>query len=668
MKSIQYRPYQQNDSIAIDTAFEEYKKVLYQLPTGGGKSVIIAGFVEKRKDKKILVLAHKRRLLTQMQGHMENIGQATGVMIAQREENLEANIVIASVRTAVKSKRLETLLAHDWDYVIIDEARHSRTGSYDTVLEAIEERHPMCKVFGVDATPYRKDKKRLDKHFEYLVVSEETVASLTEKGFLQSCKAIVTPIDKESLQEQVKEVANDYQQTALSEYMRQPKFIDYVVNQYKEYGEGRQNIVFAVDKAHARAVKVAFEAAGYTGKVEVIDSDMSVDAVEAVYTSFENKTTQILINIEMATEGVDLPSCGCITGARPTKSLTLYLQMGGRGTRPDGEHDYFILLDCCGWTDEFGTLASPKQWSLDPEVDPNNPRTKNKVVGKRKDGTYTEDLTEFIGEVVEMTPEEYITHLSGGMEIAKQANVTIEEKIEKLKGGIISLFSELLKKDWSGLGHSFDLGDKERPNLTLFRADSINENNNHYWVDKVVIKMSLKNTAEWYAELSSQHKRIPYMMLSKVCSVINAHWLDDKELNIFAGKVLGYLKQITTLEKSKINLDTFKEAAAKVKQEEWIKAVHHHAKTNGVFILPTKNYTSNFFKKDAYGNINELHVSQINGYHNKITIQIVKNVRNFAAKEGESRYHDIFEMQERTYVPGEKVMKILEEGNWVPVN
>lgn len=352
-------PYQLEDKKAIESAWNEYKSVIYQLPTGGGKSIVLTSLIQDYKDEKILIFAHKRKLLLQLQKHLKSVGITAGVLAGGLQEDLDSNVIIVSIMTAAKSSRLETLLEKNWDKVFIDEARHSRTNSYDKVLEALEEKHPLCKMLGVDATPYRKDKKRLDKHFQHMVVSSENVASLMEKGYLQKCKAIISPINLEELKSEVVEVANDYQVTALSNYMRKQKYLDYVVSQYTTYGESRPAIVFAVDKTHSESLMNAFIAGGYTGKVERVDSSQSISEITDIYQRYESGDTQILINVEMITEGVDLPNTGCIIGARPTKSLTLYMQMVGRGMRLDGVNDYFLLLDCCGWTEEYGVASTP---------------------------------------------------------------------------------------------------------------------------------------------------------------------------------------------------------------------------------------------------------------------------------------------------------------------
>lgn len=660
----QERIYQTNDLAAIAKAFEEYRSVLYQLPTGGGKSVIATRFIDKHKEKNVLILAHKRRLLTQMGQHLANIGvKRSGLLVSGKAENMDANIVVVSIRSAVKDARLEALLEREWDYIIIDEARHSRTNSYDKVLERLTAEHPNARLLGLDATPYRKDRKRLDKHFQYMVISEEDVASLTVKGYLQACKVIQTPIDKEALKETVKEVANDYQQEALSNYMRQPKYLDYVVQNYRENGEGRQAVAFAVDKVHAKDLKDKFAAAGY--KVAQIDSDMSVDEIEKAFKDFETKKIQILINIEMATEGVDLPNCGCIIGARPTKSLTLYLQMGGRGTRPDGEFSYFILLDCCGWTEEFGTLASPKHWSLNPEIDPNNPRKKNKVVGRKANGELVEDITDFIGEIIELTPEEYIKQLSGGLEAAKKANLSIDDKITDLFNQLIKLIAQLLAKQSTEFTFKVERREHSDQKIQIVfttRDHTVDEDWDYLHVGKICMKDNTPYVT--VEEPSSYYKRrtpiTEYMKVMIGAGALNKAFFDDDKAKT-AHQYNELTEQVFDLQKSKIDLDEFRQAQEKIKEEQWQKKVEEQANIHGCFEGLTEIDTNDFFKDGNYSDkIIAIKVpnKQINKHHNTITLVLSRIDRWNKDKPA------VIREEEKKYVKGEKVFELLKKGKW----
>lgn len=679
------RPYQDTDYKAIENAFESYLSVLYQLPTGGGKSVVISKYVEDHKKENILILAHKRRLLTQMKGHMSRIGVKVGLLFSQTEENLESNVVVASIRTAVKSKRLEKLMERNWDRVIIDEARHSRTGSYDIVLDRLRAEHPMYKLLGVDATPYRKDKKRLDKHFQHIVTSSESVASLQEKGFLAKVRVYATPIGE--IQEQVKEVANDYQQTELSNYMRQPKYLKYVVDAYEKKGEKRQAIVFAVDKAHAKDLLAEFKKGGFT-KIAQIDSDMSSEEIDLAYTGYENKTIDIIINVEMLTEGVDLPETGCIVGARPTKSMVLYLQMAGRGTRPKEDGSDCILIDCCGWTEEFGGVGAERLWSLDPDVDPNDPRKKNRVVGKDKNGKWTTDIAEMeeFTELVEMTPEEYISKVEGGLKAAEKQNATIDEKITKAQDDLADLLHKAALKS---------LKDKVSPFIAVVRTDRYDSDSltveffhKSRLVEKAegvketeakdkthIVRMKIKNRELMYAELDSEilsrswsarfdtQSVKEYREMSAVAGELNRQIMDNKNLMM---QILEKYQQVHDLEKSKINLDEFRDLQKKHEEDQWKGQIREQLKNGGAFDFAEgiELTYDNYFKGSSNWKIVGVIVpsGSIVMHHNKIQLKLKKKGRYdyTTSKHGPSEYST----EEKNYIKGEKVWDMLKAGQW----
>jgi len=697
MKPLELRDYQIKDDAAIEQAWSKYRSVLYQLPTGGGKSVIIKHSINRYRNEQILVLAHKRRLLKQLKGHLEAIGITPGILGGGFNENTDAKILIASIRTVVKDARLQNLLKRNWDRVYIDEARHSRTGSYDTVLDALKEAHPNHKLLGVDATPYRKDKKRLDKHFQYMVVSSEDTASLIKKGYLKTVRTIVSPIG--DIVEKVKEVANDYQQTQLSDYMRQPLYLKYVVDLYDEYGEGRQSIGFAVDKAHMADLKAEFLSRN-KWEVASIDSDMSTEEIDTIYEQYENKEIDILLNIEMATEGVDLPDTKCIIGARPTKSLTLYLQMAGRGTRPTEDGSDLLILDACGWKDEFGTVVSPKHWSLNPEIDPNNPRKKNKVVGKTKDGKFVEDLSEFIGEIIEMTPEEYVEQLSGGIDRAKDVNKSIEEKMGDLlitirevieKAGAISSSEykskiEMEERSLKILWTTTELYNKrlEENRKDAERYKKEIEPVEFRYIQHVQVDLS---KGQYFAYLlnapyTSYYSRdndpsfdeiVAHAQLSQLLADINRTFVrKDKEKGIYVWtnittKINNLKEELYDLKSNLIDIKALEQKAKEHDQERYEQAIREFSKGDEEFILPEGKTMDEYFKGEEWGRkIIKIKVlgNQINNHHNKILVTYRTSRYNYTTKA----HIESFDTVEKNYIKGERVIEIISDGKWqVPV-
>lgn len=693
------REYQETDIANIETAWESHQNVIYQLPTGGGKSVVAAKIVQDYyKKESILIFAHKRRLLTQLHKRLNDMGIRTGILYAMRAEDLDAKVVVMSIRTAVKGPRLEALLKRKWDRVVIDEARHSRTGSYDTVLQSLMVSNPQIKLLGIDATPYRKDKKRLDEHFQAMVVSCKSTRDLINEGYLCPFRTYASPIDMEALKEQVKEVANDYQSTALSNYMRQPKYLDYIVSQYETYGEGRQAIAFAVDIAHARDLKQRFIDAGITS-VAQIDSSLSQEEIDKAFTAYEKKKVQMLINVEMITEGVDLPDTTCIIGARPTKSLTLYLQMVGRGTRVSSDGLDLIILDCCNWTAEFGALDSPKEWSLDPEVDPNNPRSANKVIGKKEDGSYTDDLTDFVGEVIEMTPEEYIEHLAGGILVAEKVNKSIDERIDDLKKEMEKMLNDEMEKCTKSRGvglYTKTFEDNKSVKIFVTHQEWVPteagwEEREYNWQRIASLELwvrpkdeegevplfftlhSQPDHSRWSSPTVTNVKR--YHELTITMGALHTEISKGANLNKKFFSILNVQKKILELQNQKINLSKFKDEANRIKQEEKIKQIEKHLEEKGYYEFNNYERYDSVFPKSGEGwnfYITKMILSKINKHHNTIVFETRKCTVGWVIVNGERKFclSDDISTYEKKYIKGEKVFEIIEEDlekdrNWI---
>lgn len=682
----QERQYQSTDRENIEKAWADNRAILYQLPTGGGKSIVLTGIINDNREERQIIFAHKRRLITQMEQHLKNLGITPGILQGARKENLGSKVVIASIRTAVKDRNLEMLLQTKWDRLYIDEARHSRTGSYDKVLQSFVEVLPDHKLLGVDATPYRKDKKRLDKWFQAMVVSCEDVKSLQEKKFLAKVRTYSTPVD--DIKEQVKEVAGDYQKEELSKFMRKPKYLNYVVNNYVKRGESRQALCFAVDKVHAKDLAETFIANGFTKEqIRTVSSDNTEEEVDEIFKAFESKKIQVLINIEMITEGVDLPEVACIIGARPTKSLTLYLQIVGRGTRPKEDGGDCVVLDCCGWTDAFGTVDSPKHWSLNPEIDPNNPRKKNRIVGKKEDGTFTDEPGEF-DELVEMTPEEYMRNLSGGIEKAEKHNLSIDEQVREVQLRMNDLFSKIpdakYRSDFDTISFmnefSFTMTvtwflKKLRKGKRNDANDDIMEERNEQPFDTYrtpYVKIEIGQSRPLYGQFQAYYSDFdkPSEGLNSYTKTVMLHGNLTENLLDSKGttkQVFEMYEEILDLKKGKINIKEIQEVQKKFQEEEWQKKVNLNVKKGEWLDLPHQLPENDFFKVDRYSStyIRGIKVfgEQINGHHNKILIKQYKRMYDYTTRGNKDTVVEI----EKNYVKGERIWEMLKAGKYEPI-
>ena len=551
------RKYQDRDVKNIIKDWESIDNILYQLPTGGGKSVVIEHIVLNYKKEKILILAHKRELVFQMKKRLEEKNLKVGVIIGNIEENLDSNIIVASIRTVTGDKRIATILDKNFDRIIIDESHHIRTSSYENVLDQYISHNPKIKILGVTATPYRKDKKPLNKYFQKLICSDD-VRSLQEQGYLAKFKIFYTPVP--NIDEEVESAGNDYQLTSLSNYMRKPEMLQFLVDSYKKEGKNRQMIIFCVDKKHAKNVQEVYKQNGYKN-IGHIDSDTKLEERADLLNQFKNNTLQIITCIETLTEGVDLPETGCIQLARPTQSLVLYLQMVGRGARPKSDGTECIILDNSGCTIEHKAPDSPKEWSLDPNINPNNPGKKNKIVAKRSDGSFTEDESEMAFlELLEMTPEEYALNITGGIEKSEQENKDIDNKIIQL---LIETGRFIIEKCKD---KDFIFDEKEYKEKGYYANDRLE------FITKQGIELKVKYlTRIKYIEFY-EYNRSSYELKDYKNRILNqiktGKFIEEISKEKIINQIIHNFDKIQELENSKINIHELKNKVKEFKREQ----------------------------------------------------------------------------------------------------
>lgn len=422
-------PYQDKNSKEIMELWKIHNSVLYQLPTGGGKTVVINNIIENIIDNKILILVHRQEIIFQIRDRLAQRGITAGVLIGGFEENMDADIIIGSILTVSRDSRLQTILDRDFDYMIIDEAHHACSNSYIKTIKHFKEHNPNYKLLGVTATPYRKDKKPLSKIFDVLIQGP-TYPQLREDGYLAGYTCFAAKLD--GLQD-VDLSGGDFKLSELSKYMRSDWLIAKAIKMYEDKGEDKQMLVFCVDKKHAIQVQKAYENAGHKS-IALIDSDTPDDLRKSINKLYREGKLKIIISILTLTEGVDLPNTGVIQLLRPTLSIVIYLQMLGRGTRLKDDKSKLIILDLSNNSYEHGLLDSEFIWNLKNE-DPNPNKKINKIGGRKKGGKFTTDvdqIEEEYLEIEEMSHEEYLLQNINGIEIAEKENSDKDKIVESL--------------------------------------------------------------------------------------------------------------------------------------------------------------------------------------------------------------------------------------------
>ncbi len=349
---MQLRAYQQR---AIDDLRDAYRAgsraPLLCLPTGGGKTIIFTAIAQSAVSRghQLLILVHRRELLHQASRKLTAIGLDHG-LIAAGIPATSNPVQVASVQTLVRR-----LPGMDWQpsLVIIDEAHHASAGSWARILQ----QWPDAYRLGVTATPCRLDGRGLSTAFDSLVQGP-TVADLTAAGYLSPARIYAPPViaDLSGLRRR----AGDYAVDQAANAMDRPTVTGDAISHYQRLAGAQRAIAFCCSIAHAESVARSFNAAGISAAT-LLGNTPDRDAVVA---AFDAGTVQILVTVDVVSEGFDIPAASCAILLRPTQSLGLFLQQVGRVLRPAPGKQQALILDHVGNVHRHGFPDDLREWSL----------------------------------------------------------------------------------------------------------------------------------------------------------------------------------------------------------------------------------------------------------------------------------------------------------------
>ncbi len=361
---IELRPYQDCDVGKLRGAFAAgRRRVLYVLPTAGGKTIVFAHVIEgaTRKGRRSAIIVHRRELIRQACAKLEWAGVEHGVFAAGQDRDHGAPVLVVSVQTAVR--RLGRLPR--FDFIVPDEAHHARAESWIRLLAE----WPDAKVLGCTATPARTDGKSLGVDaggiFDALVMGA-TVAELQKDGWLAKTRCFVPArlIDTSGLRTRL----GDYELGALAE--RASAVTGDAVVEYRRHADHQPAIAYGCTVAHAEAIADAFRNAGY--RSACVHGGTPTPLRDGMIAGVGDGGIEVLTACDLISEGLDVPNVGAVILLRPTKSLVLAMQQIGRGMRPSPGKDHLVVLDHAGNLLKHGLPETPRAWTLDgaPEKPP----------------------------------------------------------------------------------------------------------------------------------------------------------------------------------------------------------------------------------------------------------------------------------------------------------
>ena len=357
MKEIKLFDYQEDMKERIEKALRLHRSVMAQMPTGTGKTylltAVIDSFVSNNPMEKVWIVAHRRELVSQ-------IDETVRKFHSYSASNT------SSLLSSVKAMSIQWLMRHydeieeEPGMIVIDEAHHALAKTYKEMWE----RFPKAKFLGLTATPCRLNGKGFTDLFDVLVQSW-SVPEFISKGRLATYDFVSIKSDGvtqrliDSLQKRGAD--GDYQNKEMDMLLNKKPSIERLYRSLEEFGKDRKGIVYAINISHAQKITKLYQEHGV--KAIAIDSKTPATERQQDIEAFKRGDIQVLVNVDIFSEGFDCPDVEFVQLARPTLSLAKYLQMVGRGLRVAKGKKNCVIIDNVGLYRVFGLPSQVWNWN-----------------------------------------------------------------------------------------------------------------------------------------------------------------------------------------------------------------------------------------------------------------------------------------------------------------
>ena len=405
MKKIELFDYQEDMKARIEKALCLHRSVMAQMPTGTGKTVLLASVVEsflrEHSNCKVWIVAHRRELVSQIRETIERVfskitpslftikegstshpdplssGAREETAPPRRSEPLRSKVggpskvspdclSASAFNVPIKAVSIQWLSKHydeieeEPGMIVIDEAHHALAKTYKEMWE----RFPKAKFLGLTATPCRLNGKGFTDLFDVLVQSWD-VPEFISKGRLATYDFVSIKSDGvtqrliDSLQKRGAD--GDYQNKEMDMLLNKKPSIERLYQSLEEFGKDRKGIVYAINISHAQKITKLYQEHGV--KAIAIDSKTPATERQQDIEAFKKGDIQVLVNVDIFSEGFDCPDVEFVQLARPTLSLAKYLQMVGRGLRVAKGKKNCVIIDNVGLYRVFGLPSQVWNWN-----------------------------------------------------------------------------------------------------------------------------------------------------------------------------------------------------------------------------------------------------------------------------------------------------------------
>ena len=357
MKEIKLFDYQEDMKERIEKALRLHRSVMAQMPTGTGKTylltAVIDSFVSNNPMEKVWIVAHRRELVSQIDETVRKFHSYS----ASNTSSLLSSVKAVSIQWLSKHYNE---IEEEPGMIVIDEAHHALAKTYKEMWE----RFPKAKFLGLTATPCRLNGKGFTDLFDVLVQSW-AVPEFISKGRLATYDFVSIKLDGvtqrliDSLQKRGAD--GDYQNKEMDMLLNKKSSIERLYRSLEEYGKDRKGIVYAINISHAQKITKLYQEHGV--KAIAIDSKTPAMERQQDIEAFKKGDIQVLVNVDIFSEGFDCPDVEFVQLARPTLSLAKYLQMVGRGLRVAKGKKNCVIIDNVGLYRVFGLPSQVWNWN-----------------------------------------------------------------------------------------------------------------------------------------------------------------------------------------------------------------------------------------------------------------------------------------------------------------
>ncbi|TDW51706.1 superfamily II DNA or RNA helicase [Flavobacterium sp. 270] len=353
-----FHSYQERDIASIFDLIQnkDNSNILYQLPTGGGKTVVFSEIARRfieQYGKTVTILTHRKELCKQTSKTLKNLGVQNRI-INSGSGNFKPDCkcyvaMVETLRNRIKAKKITT---KEVGLLIIDEAHHN---SFRKLLANFKN----AFVIGFTATPFSSDvSKPMNRNYD-LLLTGESIGTLVDDGFLAKPKSFVYEVELNSLKTGIH---GDYTVSSSNELYGAPAMLELLLKAYNENAKGKKTLIFNNGIAVSQQVEAVFKTAGIA--IRHLDNKTSDEERKEILKWFRKTKDAVFTSVSILTTGFDEPTVQHVILNRATTSITLYHQMIGRGARKLSSKKTFGITDLGNNIQRFGEWQEPVDWKF----------------------------------------------------------------------------------------------------------------------------------------------------------------------------------------------------------------------------------------------------------------------------------------------------------------